>query len=168
MTTSIDDIKESASDYIKNSHPKNILRIVLYDLLVVMGQKKMLKELERPKNETTNALLLMIGNNNWSLRGKAFLSIKFDGIKENMTKEFMRFILIDLNHMCDGIKVSHNEVKEISKEAKIYISNINKILETIDQLFKACAKCLEGEDPDYEIFVVKITERLFIMKGLCP
>lgn len=41
----------------------------------------MLNDIERPNNDTTCALLLIIGNNNWSLKGKAFLSIKFEGIK---------------------------------------------------------------------------------------
>jgi hypothetical protein len=80
MTTGIERT-DSVSDYIRDSHPKNILRIVLYDLIVMVGQRKMLKEVERPKNDTIEALLLMIGNNNWSLKVKAFLSIKYESIK---------------------------------------------------------------------------------------
>lgn len=78
-----------------------------------MGQKKQLIDLKRPSNQTIYALLLGIGNSNWNLKGKAFLCINFNGIKEKMVKEFLGIILFDLNVMCELIKTNYNKIKQI-------------------------------------------------------
>lgn len=75
--------KETMIDQNKMDFYRQILQIVIYDLLVTMGQKKLLKHMDRPSNQTIYALILAVGNTNWVLKGKAFYCIDFTKIKED-------------------------------------------------------------------------------------
>ena len=69
---------------------------------------------------------------------KTFFCINTNDIKEDIVVQFMRIILYDLNIMCESLKISDEEDTPINKEVKIYVSNIGKILDTIQKLFKIC------------------------------
>lgn len=104
-----------------------------------MGQKKLVTYIDRrPSNQTIYSLFFRIGANNWSLKSKTFFCINTNDIKEDIVVQFMRIILYDLNIMCESLKISDEEDTPINKEVKIYVSNIGKILDTIQKLFKIC------------------------------
>ena len=115
-------------------HFRNIFQILIYDIMSSLGQKKVLQTFQRPNNTTINSILLGIGNRNWKLKSKVFSCINFnEEMPDRLPIQFMRLILYDLNIMCESIKTHSSE---LSKEVKIYISNMIKILDTIDSMFK--------------------------------
>lgn len=107
--------KESAIAENKEDYFRHVLQVVIYDLLVTMGQKKLLSYFQRPSNETIYSLMLGIGTSNWNLKSKTFYCINFVGIKYDLVIQFIRIILYDLNIMCESLKVSDEENLPISK-----------------------------------------------------
>ena len=165
--------KKSSKEQEDTKDYYNVFQVLIYDLLHSMGEKKLLLQIKKPSNATINSLLLGIRNSNWTLKSKAFACIDFEHEKKEHGKSkkeihCLSLILYDLNFILERLSLSTEG--NYPKEVRIYLSNLIKILQTIEATFEHLERNhkLEDEESEETLLVVKIVERLHLLKSMCP